>query len=120
MTGDCPTSFGVKQASQLKALYESSSWTYSIPNVTIVIVFDQDMDTSVLPNFLSFEAKSGGTPKVVSIVDWLGFRSLRMTFAEGASPPASVTIELLNQDANLRNANLQLVDPFGPFTVTPP
>ncbi len=119
MTDGCPISFETKVLSVRRPMVASSSWTFSVPTVTILVLFDEIMDSTVLPNFLSFEAKNPAVPKPVTIVQWLGGATLEMTFIEGASPPSAVTLELLNEDPNLRALDLDLVAPFGPIVVTP-
>jgi len=117
---DCPISFGLKVPLLHRPTYASSSWTHSTPDVTLDVVFDEDMDTTVVPVFGSFEATNGTTPRTLTIIGWQDVRTLRMTFSEGPTPPPSVTIEQLVPDAGCRSTDLELTAPWGPFTSTPP
>lgn len=113
----CPISFATKTQSSRSATYESSVWSFDVPNIIVLVTFDENMNVGALPADASFEVVTSLSARAPTIVSWDSPTTLRMTTPEGGSPPAFVTVEQVAFDENVSNADDNLTFPWGPETV---
>lgn len=75
------------------------------------------MDTSVVPDAVSFEVKLNGVVRAVDLRSWESSNVLLLTTVGGIAAADPVTVELLVEDINLHRCGGANVLPFGPETL---
>ena len=91
----------------------SWNWTPAPDQVNVSLVFDQVMNTSIVPALASFKIWIDGADSTPDSVAWSGPSTLLIHRNKAAPPPAIVAMQLLVEDPNLRdNVFGATVDPF--------
>lgn len=78
-----------------------------VPGFPLDIIFDKDMDQTVVPALASFEVVIDGTPETPTSRAWQDSTTLRFGFV--GVPAVSGVWNQLSVDTNLRGADMSLV-----------
>lgn len=95
--------------------FVSGAWAADPPGITVEIIFDTPMNTTVLPDVASFELKVDGIPTGLADPAWTSNILLKFGTAITSDPSSTLTLELLVEDPDLHSiSGMRPVLPFGP------
>ena len=115
---DCPISFGARAQLPLNPGFVSGAWQTDPPGISVQIIFDTMMNTTVVPDASSFQLLVDTNPIVVSDFEWLSPTVLAFDTEATSDPSSTLTIELLTEDPNLHSlSGMRPVLPFGPSDI---
>ena len=115
---DCPISFGARAQLPLNPGFLSGAWETDPPGISIEIIFDTVMNTTVVPDASSFQLLVDTVSVGIDSFSWSTPTVLSFNTLTTSDPSSTLTLELLTEDANLHSlSGMRPVLPFGPSDI---
>jgi hypothetical protein len=111
----CPTCFKTVLTWPLSALAIGETYTYPFPNGRIV--WNQNMNTGVVPNASSMQLLVDGVADTISNVHWNSATELDFDFV--GVPTTSIVWKLIAKDSNLHSSLGAIAKPIQTQTLYP-
>jgi len=89
-----------------------ATWEYDVADLTVLINFDELMDTSVAPSLAELVLTVDSTVKAIDTITWLDSTTLQVEYNEAALGPVLVEIAMPIVSADFRDEHLFLVGLF--------